>query len=154
MFVDLPVTLKDTNSSTSSKLPTVKELINNCDSLFKEDIFNTYEDISVKSEYAVDSNQLVTDTIEALENGLILKLEDMVNRNVTFMNNLKSMKLGDICSAIAQLCHMDSSLAEKVWLVLFPAIWESLNSTQKTVNNKSKFNTINLLLVVFIIVNT
>lgn len=136
MFIDLPVSLKDSDSSNSSKLPTIKELINNCDSSFKEDIFNTYEDITVKSEYAMDIDQTVTDNnIEAVENGIFLgRLEHIVGRNVDFMNDLRAMKLGDICSAIAQLCHMDSSLAEKIWLVLFPAIWESLNSTQKTVN--------------------
>ncbi|XP_050062544.1 transformation/transcription domain-associated protein-like [Aphis gossypii] len=127
---DLPVTLKDSNSSTSSKLPTIRELVNNCDTSFIEEILNTNEDIGVKSEYAMDTDQMVTDNIEVVEGG---KLEPLISRHIKFMDNLKSMKLGDICSAIAQLCHMDSSLAEKIWLVLFPAIWESLNSTQKTI---------------------
>lgn len=136
MFIDLSVTLKDSNSSNSSKLPTIRELINNCDSSFKEEILNTHEDIAVKSEYAIDTDQMVTDNIEVVEGG---KLEPLISRHIKFMDNLKTMKLGDICSAIAQLCHMDSSLAEKIWLILFPAIWESLNSTQKTVNTSYYF---------------
>ncbi|XP_025424212.1 transformation/transcription domain-associated protein [Sipha flava] len=127
---NLPVTLKDSSSSTSSKLPTIRELVNNCDSSFKEEILNINEDITVKSEYAMDTDQMVTDNIEVVEGG---KLEPLITRHIKFMDNLKTMKLGNICSAIAQLCHMDSNLAEKIWLVLFPAIWESLNSTQKTI---------------------
>lgn len=126
----MPVILKDSKSPTSSKLPSIRELVNNCDSSFREEILNSNEDIAVKSEYAIDTDQIVTDNIEVVEGG---KLEPLISRHVTFMDNLKTMKLGDICSAIAQLCHMDSNLAEKIWLVLFPAIWESLNSTQKTV---------------------
>lgn len=127
----MPVILKDSNSTTSSKLPTIKEIINNCDLSFKEEILNTYEDVAVKSEYAMETDQIMADNIEVVEGG---KLEPLITRHIAFMDNLKTMKLGDICSAIAQLCHMDSSLAEKIWLVLFPAIWDSLNSTQKTVN--------------------
>lgn len=127
------MTLKDSKTLTSSKLPTIRELINNCDSSFKEEILSTNEDIAVKSEYAIDTDQMVTDNIEVVEGG---KLEPLISRHIKFMDNLKTMKLKDICSAIAQLCHMDSSLAEKTWLVLFPAIWESLNSTQKKVYTK------------------
>jgi len=143
-ILDLPVILKDSNSSTSSKLPTIRELVNNCDTSFIEEIFNTNEDIGVKSEYAMDTDQIVTDNIEVVEGG---KLEPLISRHIKFMDNLEAMKLGDICSAIAQLCHMDSGLAEKIWLVLFPAIWESLNSTQKTVSIQNYFNAIILFIM-------
>jgi len=146
----LPVTLNDSNLSTSSKLPTIKELINTCDSSFKEEILNSHEDIVVKSEYVMDTNQIVIDNIEVVDSqSLLARLENMIDRNVDFMNDLKAMKLGELCSAIAQLCHMDSSLAEKVWLVLFPAIWESLNSTQKTVNTSNKFNFMLLIICMY-----
>lgn len=140
------MTLKDSDLSTSSKLPTIKELVNNCDSSIKEEILNTNEDTAVKSEYAMDTDQMVTDNIEVVEGG---KLEPLITRHIKFMDNLKTMKLGDICSAIAQLCHMDSSLAEKIWLVLFPAIWDSLNSTQKTVNTYNKFDFIILTFIYY-----
>lgn len=133
------MTLNGSNLSTSSKLPTIKELINSCDSSFREEMFNINENIVIKSEFDIDTNQ--EDTMEVDDGqSLIAKLEHMIDRNVDFMNDLKAMKLGELCSAIAQLCHMDSSLAEKVWLVLFPAIWESLNSTQKTVNISYKLS--------------
>lgn len=140
----MPVTLKDCNSLTSSKLPTIRELVNNCDSSIKEEILNTNEDIAVKSEFAMDTDQMVTDNIEVVEGG---KLEPLISRHIKFMDNLKTMKLGDICSAIAQLCHMDSILAEKIWLVLFPAIWESLNSTQRTVSVLKMFYVNNVRIV-------
>lgn len=91
----------------------------------------------------MDTDQMVTDNIEVVDGpSLQARLEHMIGRNVDFMNGLKTMKLGDLCSAIAQLCHMDSSLAEKIWLVLFPAIWDSLNCTQKTVITYNYFNII------------
>lgn len=124
------MTLKDFNSSTSSKLPTIKQLVSNCDSSFRDEVINTNELITVKSEYAMDTDKIVTNNIVVEGKG---GLSDLITRHEHCMSCLRSMKLGDICSAIAQLCHMDSSLAEKIWLVLFPAIWESLNSTQKTV---------------------
>lgn len=139
----MPVTLSDSNLSTSSKLPTIKELINTCDESFREEILNSSEDIVVKSEYIMDTDQMVTDNIEVVDGpSLQARLDHMIGRNVDFMNGLKTMKLGDLCSAIAQLCHMDSSLAEKIWLVLFPAIWDSLNCTQKTVITYNYFNVI------------
>lgn len=137
-IIDFSVTFRDSISSTSSKLPKIIESFNYCDTSFIQEILNTNEDIEVKSEYAMVIDQMMTNVIDVVEG----KLGPVISRHIKFIHNLKSIKLGDICSAIAQLCHMNTSLAEKMWVVLFPAIWELLSSTQKAVNTLNCFNAI------------
>ena len=41
------------------------------------------------------------------------------------------MKTLAFLNATAQLCHMDISLAERLWLELFPRIWSILSDKQR-----------------------
>lgn len=50
-----------------------------------------------------------------------------------FMEGVKEVCTTQFLSAVAELCHMDTSLAEWVWLQLFPRIWKVLSEKQQQV---------------------
>lgn len=49
------------------------------------------------------------------------------------MEGVKEVCTTQFLSAVAELCHMDTSLAEWVWLQLFPRIWKVLSEKQQQV---------------------
>lgn len=53
-------------------------------------------------------------------------LTQMINKQIQFMKNAKKIKTEQLLLATAQLCHMDTGLAERVWLDMFPRIWSIL----------------------------
>lgn len=63
-------------------------------------------------------------------------LEQLIKKQGRFMEDAKKVKTERILVAISQLCHMDTLLAEHVWLELYPQAWsvveEPYFSTIKT----------------------
>lgn len=53
-------------------------------------------------------------------------LTQMINKQIRFMENAKKIRTEQLLLATAQLCHMDTGLAERVWLDMFPRIWSIL----------------------------
>ncbi|XP_025986851.1 transformation/transcription domain-associated protein [Solenopsis invicta] len=56
-------------------------------------------------------------------------LVQMINKQIQFMENAKKVKTEQLLLAAAQLCHMDTGLAERVWLDMFPRIWSILEES-------------------------
>ncbi|GAB1859196.1 Transformation/transcription domain-associated protein [Camponotus japonicus] len=56
-----------------------------------------------------------------------LDLLEMITKQIRFMENAKKIRTEQLLLATAQLCHMDTSLAERVWLDMFPRIWSILD---------------------------
>lgn len=52
-----------------------------------------------------------------------------------FMESVKEVTTWQFLSAVSQLCHMDTSLAEWVWLQFFPRIWKILSEKQQQVGS-------------------
>ncbi|EZA54681.1 Transformation/transcription domain-associated protein [Ooceraea biroi] len=50
-------------------------------------------------------------------------LEQLIKKQGRFMEDVKKVKTERLLLAIAQLCHMDTGLAESVWLNMYPRIW-------------------------------
>ncbi|XP_042208854.1 transformation/transcription domain-associated protein-like, partial [Homarus americanus] len=48
-----------------------------------------------------------------------------------FMESVKEVCNSQLLSAVSELCHMDTSLAEWVWLHLFPRLWKILSEKQQ-----------------------
>ncbi|KAG5328830.1 TRRAP protein, partial [Acromyrmex heyeri] len=69
-------------------------------------------------------------------------LTQMINKQIQFMENAKKIKTEQLLLATAQLCHMDTELAERVWLDMFPRIWSILE--------ESHINSISMEIVPFI----
>lgn len=49
------------------------------------------------------------------------------------MEGVKEVCNSQFLSAVSELCHMDTSLAEWVWLQFFPRIWKILSEKQQQV---------------------
>lgn len=58
-------------------------------------------------------------------------LATLVNRQVKFLESGREVTSAQFLEAVAQLAHMDTSLAEVLWLDLFPRIWKVLGERQQ-----------------------
>ncbi|KAI5692204.1 hypothetical protein M8J75_004578 [Diaphorina citri] len=61
----------------------------------------------------------------------LLDCESLLTRQFRFLNKAKQHKTGDFLKCISHLCHLDSSLAEHVWLDMFPQLWSILKQYQQ-----------------------
>lgn len=55
----------------------------------------------------------------------------LLSRQSKFMESVKEVTTWQFLSAVSQLCHMDTNLAEWVWLQFFPRIWKILSEKQQ-----------------------
>ena len=58
-------------------------------------------------------------------------LNNLVVRQHKFLDSVREVKTINFLNSTAQLCHMDISLAEKLWLDLFPRVWAILIDKQR-----------------------
>ena len=75
--------------------------------------------------------------------GLLTKL-------MKFQESLRDMKTITFLAATAQLCHMDTSLAQHLWIQLFPRLWKILSDKQQTVSIKIMLKTKKILKFIFV----
>lgn len=66
-------------------------------------------------------------------------LSDLLARQLKIMEGLQDTKTINFLIAAAHLCHMDTSLAERVWLDIFPNAWKILSENQQNVRQQSPF---------------
>lgn len=60
-------------------------------------------------------------------------ISKIIFKDFDFLESCKSATTDQFLSAAAQLCHMDSNLAEQVWLQNFPKLWAILDGRQRNV---------------------
>lgn len=60
-----------------------------------------------------------------------LDIESLLKRQMTYLYKAKRQQSGDVLKSICHLCHVDSSLAEHVWLDIFPQLWKILKKYQQ-----------------------
>ena len=58
-------------------------------------------------------------------------LSNLVFRQHKFLDSVREVRTLLFLSATAQLCHMDTGLAERLWLDLFPRVWTILADKQR-----------------------
>ncbi|XP_071454988.1 transformation/transcription domain-associated protein [Hetaerina americana] len=58
-------------------------------------------------------------------------LQQLVARQSKFIESAKEVRSLQLLLAAAQLCHMDSHLAEQVWIALLPRVWKILSEKQQ-----------------------
>ena len=58
-------------------------------------------------------------------------LNGLIARQHKFLDSVKEVKNINFLNASAQLCHMDTGLAEKLWLDLYPRLWSILADKQR-----------------------
>merc|ERR1719391_1508094 len=55
----------------------------------------------------------------------------MITRQHKFFEIVKELKTKSFLDATSQLCHMDTGLAERCWLELYPRLWSILSDKQR-----------------------
>ncbi|XP_044007561.1 transformation/transcription domain-associated protein isoform X2 [Aphidius gifuensis] len=129
-------------SNSDILLPSVLSIINNGDS---EDHKNFMLYMTIKEEPSVnqdntDSQDDILDLdlvnvdsgniSEQLTGGRVSTISQLVAKQSEFINLSKKFKTEQLLKSIAQLCHMDTNLAESVWLDMFPRLWSLLDEHQ------------------------
>ncbi|XP_077513657.1 transcription-associated protein Nipped-A isoform X4 [Amblyomma americanum] len=59
-------------------------------------------------------------------------LQQLVQRQGRFLEGVRELRLGAFLSATVQLCHLDTPLAQHLWLQLMPRLWKVLNDRQQS----------------------
>lgn len=58
-------------------------------------------------------------------------LAKLISRQAEFLEASRKVRTEQLLVATAQLCHMDTQLAERVWLDVFPRLWSILDHGQQ-----------------------
>ena len=61
----------------------------------------------------------------------------LIQRQCKVLETIRSTRTVQFLFATAQLCHMDTPLAERVWLDFFPRIWSILSEKQQNVSARA-----------------
>nr|ANJ04666.1 transformation/transcription domain-associated protein [Nilaparvata lugens] len=131
-------------SEDSPLLPSVTSVINMADQADR-DKFAIYlpikEEPSDVDSSAMETNQTeldldlsdVTLKSESESAGRQEALTQLITHQAKFLEEAKDVKTSEFLLAAIQLCHMDTPLAERVWLDLFPRLWSILNERQQAI---------------------
>lgn len=60
-------------------------------------------------------------------------LQQQIIRQAKFLEGLKEVKTISFLTASSQLCHIDTSLAQHLWIQVFPKLWKILSDKQQNV---------------------
>lgn len=105
-------------------------------------------------EDVLDMDLSNVDSNPSLEEKLLNRSETitkLITKHYEFIEVSKNVTTDQFLIATAQLCHMDTALAEQVWLQLFPKLWDILDEQQRSVSTfffiSSKLHFIVLFLI-------
>lgn len=133
------------NSNDSHLLPSITSVINLADSEEKNNFviytslqpdqhdLNVLEDKedAIDMEMSVDTNISRREESERPVENRSAILSKLINRQADFLEASRKVKTEQLLIATAQLCHMDTNLAESVWLKMFPRLWTILEESQQ-----------------------
>ncbi|XP_053690427.1 transcription-associated protein 1 [Sabethes cyaneus] len=134
------------NSNDNHLLPSISSVINFADSDEKENFViytslqnestETFDPIEDKEDafdmdMSVDSNISRHEESERLVANRQAALAKLISRQAEFLEASRKVRTEQLLVATAQLCHMDTTLAEKVWLDVFPRLWSILDQGQQ-----------------------
>lgn len=134
------------NTNDIHLLPSISSVINLTDSEEKKDfviytqmhndqpdIFDNIED--KEDNFDMDMNvDLNISRREESERPVVNRnaaLIKLISRQAEFLEANRKIRTEQFLVATAQLCHMDSSLAEAIWLSVFPRMWSILDEGQQ-----------------------
>lgn len=127
----------------SSILPNITSVINTADTIKKEE-FSAHQ---IPTTSFMDSTEIKEEPIEVdlsnvdanptVDEKPVIREETikMIKKHYEFIQASRNITTDQFLVAAAQLCHMDTSLAEHVWLSMFPKLWTVLEEDQRTVSN-------------------
>lgn len=129
-------------SHESSILPNITSVINCADNVKKVE-FSHHQipnasalDLPEIKEEPMDVDLSNVDANPTVDEKPVIREETikMIKKHYEFIQASRSIRTDQFLIAAAQLCHMDTSLAEHVWLSMFPKLWSVLEEDQRTVS--------------------
>lgn len=60
-------------------------------------------------------------------------LQQLMMRQSRFLESVREVRTGSFLTATAQLCHLDTGLAQHLWVQLFPRLWKILSEKKQAV---------------------
>ncbi|XP_062715059.1 transcription-associated protein 1 [Aedes albopictus] len=134
------------NSNENHLLPSISSVINLAESDEKKnfviytslqnDPTETFDPIEDKEDafdmdMSVDSNISRHEESERPVANRQAALAKLISRQAEFLEASRKVRTEQLLVATAQLCHMDTHLAERVWLDVFPRLWSILDHGQQ-----------------------
>lgn len=125
----------------SSILPSITSVISSADKQKKEE-FSRHQfqkpdfcDTIENKEEVLDVDLSNVEANPTVEEKPIIREETikMIKKHYEFIQVSRNVTTEQFLVAAAQLCHMDTSLAEHMWLALFPKLWAILEDDQRSV---------------------
>lgn len=128
-------------SHESSILPNITSVISSADNQKKEEfthhqfLNSDFFDSSEIRDEVLDVDLANVDSNPTVEEKPVIREETikMIKKHYEFIEISRNITTDQFLIAAAQLCHMDTSLAEHVWLALFPKLWAILEEEQRNV---------------------
>lgn len=125
----------------SSILPSITSVINSAEKrkefttikVENPDIYNILPEIKEEVLDLDLTNVESNPTIEEKPINRAETISKMIKKHYEFIEVSRNVTTDQFLIAAAQLCHMDTSLAEQVWLQFFPKIWQTLEEEQRNV---------------------
>ncbi|XP_066597811.1 transformation/transcription domain-associated protein isoform X1 [Prorops nasuta] len=126
-------------SNQDTLLPSVTSIINMADNeehknfimyaAVKEGLQEFTEIPEIKEEI-LDMDITDSSTSETITTEKKPTLLQLISKQSDFLEHSKKTRTEQLLLAMAQLCHMETSLAERVWLDTFPRLWSILDEHQ------------------------
>ncbi|XP_072179557.1 transformation/transcription domain-associated protein-like [Diadema setosum] len=60
------------------------------------------------------------------------QLQQLITRDIKFLESLRNVKTFTFLQAVSQLCHSDTELTHSLWVRAFPKVWKILNEKEQT----------------------
>lgn len=133
-------------SHESTILPNITSVINTADNLKEEFSHNQISSPSVMELPEIKEEPLDVDLSNVDANPTVVEKPvlreetiKMIKKHFEFIQASRNITTDQFLVAASQLCHMDTALAEHVWLSMFPKLWSILEEDQRTVSNNFQF---------------
>ncbi|XP_070134948.1 transcription-associated protein 1 isoform X3 [Drosophila bipectinata] len=97
------------------------EIVQNVDD--KDDVF----DIDLKLEFTADRQEDSHQILPTRRETLV----ELVYKQAEFLEANRNIRTDQLLVATSQLCHVDSQLAQSIWLSVFPRIWSIFTEDQR-----------------------
>lgn len=129
-------------SHESSILPSITSVLNAVDKEKKEEFNRSqlqnpkyYENVEIKEEVLdIDMSHVENPVLEEKPIARAETISKMINKHYEFIEFSRNITTDQFLIAASQLCHMDTNLAEQVWLAFFPRLWNILEQDQRNVS--------------------
>ena len=95
-----------------------------------EELLDVYSHVK-EDDIDMDLSNVPSDPMTATSTNNKAGLATLINRQVKFLESGREVTCSSFLEAVAQLAHMDTPLAESLWLDLFPRIWKVLGERQQ-----------------------